>query len=127
MLIPTCLVVAGPAVWFAVERWDVVDRVATVLSTLSAVAAVGVAVWDALRPSNTGMSAQVSDTGTTAGRANGRAKTMDAVRSARKRLPCEWRGRGLLMLLTVEARTPVSCAIEAILQQLSRIALSMTG
>lgn len=47
----TCAVVAGLGVWFAVAKWDQADKVATVVSALGAVAAVGVALWTALRGS----------------------------------------------------------------------------
>lgn len=47
----TCVVVAGLGGWFAVASWDESDKVATVASALGAVAAVGVAIWTALRGS----------------------------------------------------------------------------
>jgi hypothetical protein len=50
VLVATCVVVAGLAGWFAVAQWDQTNRVATAVSALGAVAAVGVAVWAVLRP-----------------------------------------------------------------------------
>lgn len=50
-LVVTCVVVAGLGVWFAVAQWDQANKVATVASALGAVAAVGVALWTALRTS----------------------------------------------------------------------------
>ncbi|MFT7840726.1 hypothetical protein Q5530_31695 [Saccharothrix sp. BKS2] len=45
----TCLCVAGLGGWFAVARWDDANKVAAFASALGAVAAVGVALWAALR------------------------------------------------------------------------------
>ncbi|MDQ3886022.1 MAG: hypothetical protein M3308_03155 [Actinomycetota bacterium] len=76
-LVMTCLVVAGLGVWFAVAQWEQASRMATVASALGAVAAVGVAVWAALRGPVGGRwgSVRVSDTGkATAGR-GGQANT----------------------------------------------------
>jgi len=61
-LLATCFVVAGLAGWFAVARWDQASWVATVVSTLAAVAGVGVAVWAAL-PRSEERAVRVSDTG----------------------------------------------------------------
>jgi hypothetical protein len=64
----TCLVIAGLAVWFAVAKWEQASRVATVISALAAVAAVGIAVWAAL-PGAGHRTVRVSRTGpATAGR-----------------------------------------------------------
>ena len=60
-LVVTCVVVAGLGVWFAIARWEDANRVATVASALGALAAVGVAVWAAVRGS--GKTLTVSDTG----------------------------------------------------------------
>jgi hypothetical protein len=62
VLLATCLVVAGLAAWFAVAKWEQASRVATVVSTLAAVAAVGVAVWAAL-PVADRRTVRVSNTG----------------------------------------------------------------
>jgi hypothetical protein len=62
VLLVTCLVVAGLAGWFAVARWEQASRVATVVSALAAVAAVGVAVWAALPGADRRM-VRVSNTG----------------------------------------------------------------
>ncbi|MGX7827879.1 hypothetical protein ACTG9Q_22605 [Actinokineospora sp. 24-640] len=58
----TCALVAGLGGWFAVARWDQADRVAAIVSALGAVAAVGVAVWAAVRAPQ-GASVRVSRTG----------------------------------------------------------------
>lgn len=58
----TCLVVAGLGVWFSQAKWDDANKVAAVLSALGAVAAIGVAIWAALRTSSSG-SVRVSRTG----------------------------------------------------------------
>ncbi|MEV6242482.1 hypothetical protein [Lentzea sp. NPDC051838] len=50
-LVLTCVMVAGLAGWFALAKWDQANKVATVASALGAVAAVGVAIWVALRSS----------------------------------------------------------------------------
>jgi hypothetical protein len=63
VLIVTCLAVAGLAGWFGVARWERADRVATVLSGLGAVAAVGVAIWAALAAKGDTRSVRVSNTG----------------------------------------------------------------
>ncbi|ONI75362.1 hypothetical protein ALI144C_40720 [Actinosynnema sp. ALI-1.44] len=70
----TCLVVAGLGAWFALAQWDVANRVATVFSALGAVAAVGVAIWAALR-SNTGNTVRASRTGDATARGDGSANT----------------------------------------------------
>jgi hypothetical protein len=48
-IIVTCVVVAGLTGSFAFLQWDQASRLATVVAALAAVAAVGVAVWAALR------------------------------------------------------------------------------
>jgi cytosine/uracil/thiamine/allantoin permease len=65
-LVITCLVVAGLGVWFTVAKWDDANKIATVASALGAVAAVGVAIWAAMRTSS-GTSVRVSDTGQATG------------------------------------------------------------
>jgi hypothetical protein len=54
VLLVTCLVVAGLGGWFAVARWDDANRIAAFASALGAVAAVGVAIWAALRTTSSG-------------------------------------------------------------------------
>ncbi|RAO00784.1 hypothetical protein [Micromonospora noduli] len=49
VLVITLLVVAGLGFWFSVARWDDASKIASVLSALAGIAAVGVAVWAALR------------------------------------------------------------------------------
>lgn len=44
----TCLLVSGLGGVFTVTQWDRASRIATVVSALAAVAAVGVAVWAAI-------------------------------------------------------------------------------
>jgi cytosine/uracil/thiamine/allantoin permease len=65
-LVATCVVVAGLGVWFGVAKWDQANKAATVASALAAVAAVGVAVWTALRASSgpTGLRHTIRATGT---------------------------------------------------------------
>ncbi|NUT99309.1 MAG: hypothetical protein HOY78_45620 [Saccharothrix sp.] len=65
-LVVTCVVVAGLGVWFAVAKWDQTNKVATVASALGAVAAVGVALWTALRtsPSQSGRAGAIRVSGT---------------------------------------------------------------
>ncbi len=71
-LLLTCLVVAGMAGWFAVARWEQASRVATVVSALAAVAAVGVAAWAAL-PGSDRRTVRVSNTGPATAGQGGRA------------------------------------------------------
>ncbi|WP_394815821.1 hypothetical protein [Streptomyces gibsoniae] len=56
VLIVSCAAVAGLGVLLAVLRWSRADHVASVVSCLAAVAAVGVGIWAALpaRPARTG-------------------------------------------------------------------------
>jgi len=72
ILIVTCLVVAGLGGVFALMSWDETSKIATVVSALAAVAAIGVAVWTAMphhgsppvgavRVSNTGRAAAHGD------------------------------------------------------------------
>ncbi|ALG08752.1 hypothetical protein [Kibdelosporangium phytohabitans] len=70
VLILTCLVVAGLGTWFVLAQWDVANRVATVSSALGAVAAVGVAIWAALRTTS-GNSVRASRTGNATARGSG--------------------------------------------------------
>ena len=74
-VVVTSVVVAGLLVWFVVARWEDANRIATVSSALGAVAAVGVAVWAALRGSRTEKSIGVFDTGTATANSGGRAIT----------------------------------------------------
>ncbi|WP_198680418.1 hypothetical protein [Lentzea terrae] len=69
----TCVAVAGLAGWFAVARWEDANRVATATSAVFAVAAVGVAVWVALR--TPGTSVRVKDTGRATSTGSGTANT----------------------------------------------------
>lgn len=63
VLIVTCLLVAALGVWLVIVRWEAGDKIATSVSALAAVAAVGVAVWAALRASRAGTSLVASHTG----------------------------------------------------------------
>lgn len=74
-LVATCVAVAALGVWFAVARWEDANRIATVASALGAVAAVGIAIWMALRGSGTGRSIRVSRTGNAVAGPGGRANT----------------------------------------------------
>lgn len=75
VLIISCVVVAGLGVWFVVARWDQANKVATAVSALAALAAVGVAVWAGLRPAPSRRSLMVSDTGRATAQDGGRAIT----------------------------------------------------
>jgi hypothetical protein len=72
VLLVTCLVVAGLGGMFVLTQWDRVNRIATVLSALAAVAAVGVAVWAAL-VSGSGPAVRVVNTGPATAGHGGRA------------------------------------------------------
>ncbi|XVQ06497.1 hypothetical protein ACQP1W_27990 [Spirillospora sp. CA-255316] len=64
----TCFAVAGLAAVLGMLRWDQANKVATSVSALAALAAVGVAVWAAVSRPNRG-TVRVSDSGNaTAGR-----------------------------------------------------------
>jgi len=75
------LVVAGLGVWFVLAQWDVANRAATVSSALGAVAAVGVAIWAALRGAG-GSSVRATRTGNATARREGSANT--GIRSAKQ-------------------------------------------
>ncbi|WP_431919580.1 hypothetical protein [Nonomuraea jabiensis] len=61
VLLVTCLVVAAFAATFALLTWEYANRVATTVSALAGIAAVGVAVWAALP--GMGKKVRVSGTG----------------------------------------------------------------
>lgn len=63
VLIATCVLVAGLGGWFATARWEDANRVAAIASALAAVAAIGVAVWAALRGTGRPRSQSVSNSG----------------------------------------------------------------
>ncbi|MGC3862330.1 hypothetical protein ACPSM1_19330 [Micromonospora chersina] len=63
ILVITLVVVAGLGFWFSVARWDDTSKIASVLSALAGVAAVGVAVWAALRGTATSAEVTVKDSG----------------------------------------------------------------
>ncbi|MGW4513187.1 hypothetical protein ACWEO4_14515 [Streptomyces sp. NPDC004393] len=89
VLIVSCAAVAGLGVLLAVLRWSRADHVASVVSCLAAVAAVGVGIWAALpaRPARTGtdpagaadperrLVIRVSDTGSATAGPGGRANS----------------------------------------------------
>lgn len=70
-LVLTCLLVAGLAAAFAIIQWDQANKLATSISALGAVAAVGVAVWAAVRQPAT--SIRVSNTGNAVAGSKGKA------------------------------------------------------
>ncbi|MEJ3749577.1 hypothetical protein WEI85_40745 [Actinomycetes bacterium KLBMP 9797] len=74
-LIITGVLVAAAGLWFAFARWDTANKVATVGSALGAVAAIGVAVWTALRDARSRGSIVVSDTGPATADSGGAAIT----------------------------------------------------
>jgi hypothetical protein len=73
-LIATCVLVAGLGGWFAIARWDDANRVAAITSALAGIAAIGVAVWAALRGSGRNASQSVSRSGNATGK-GGRANS----------------------------------------------------
>lgn len=75
MLVVTCALVAALGVWFAIVRWDDANKVATTISALGAVAAVGVAVWASLRGPQADGVVTASDTGRAAAEGGGAAIT----------------------------------------------------
>jgi hypothetical protein len=75
VLTVTFLLVAGLGAWFAVARWDEANKVAAILSALGAVAAVGVAVWTALRSMQSGSSTTIQKTGHARADSGGDANT----------------------------------------------------
>jgi cytosine/uracil/thiamine/allantoin permease len=74
VLTATFVIVAGLAGVFTVIGWDQVNKAATVLSSLAAVASVGVAVWAAL-PGTRGAAHRVFHTGSVAAAGRGMANT----------------------------------------------------
>ncbi|MFI6536588.1 hypothetical protein ACIBHY_29350 [Nonomuraea sp. NPDC050547] len=72
VLVGTAVLVAVLAILFAVLGWDTANRLASLLSALAGVAAVGVAVWAAL-PAGTGV--RVSRTGRATAGNGGSANT----------------------------------------------------
>src|SRR5688500_5977580 len=63
ILVATLLLVAGLGFWFAVARWEDANKVASVLSAVAGVAAVGVALWAVLRSPATPQQITVTGTG----------------------------------------------------------------
>jgi len=74
-LLVTCLVVAALAVWLAIAKWDNASKVATSISTLAAVAAVGVGLLAAWPGVSSGARARASRTGRAVARDRGTATT----------------------------------------------------
>ena len=74
VLIATTGVVAGLAVLLVALRWDSANKIALVVSTLAAVAAVGVAIWAAM-PASSGKGARLSRTGRATTERGGRANS----------------------------------------------------
>ena len=74
-LIVTCGVVAGLGAWFAIARWEDANRIATVASALGALAAVGIAIWAALRRPDRTNSITIKDTGRANADSGGHANT----------------------------------------------------
>lgn len=86
VVLVTCTAVAALGAVFAVTRWSEADRIATVVSALAAVAALGVAVWAAFPASGdagrgsgtgavTGLAIWVSGTGDARSGPGGTANT----------------------------------------------------
>ncbi|MFJ1758682.1 hypothetical protein ACIOD2_00090 [Amycolatopsis sp. NPDC088138] len=74
-LVATCVGVAGLAGWFTIARWDDANKVAAAISALGAVAAIGVAVWAAVRSPTSATTIRVSRTGAATAHGSGRANT----------------------------------------------------
>jgi hypothetical protein len=75
VLVITLLLVAALGAWFAVVRWEDANKVATAASALGAVAAVGVAVWAAMRSPRPEGRVRVRGTGSAVARGGGSANT----------------------------------------------------
>jgi hypothetical protein len=76
VMIGTAAVVAVLAVVLVVLRWDAASKVAVVVSSVAAVAAIGVAIWAALPAVSPGRAVWVSRTGrANAGLGGGRANS----------------------------------------------------
>jgi hypothetical protein len=73
VLVMTCVIVAALAVVLTVLQWEQANKVATSASALAGVAAVGVAVWAAIRGSSARV--QVSNTGKATSGPGGKAVT----------------------------------------------------
>ncbi len=63
VLVATGFLVAALGVWLAVVRWEDGDKIATSISAVAAVAAVGVSVWAALYASRKQATLVASRTG----------------------------------------------------------------
>lgn len=74
VLIATAGVVTGLGVLLVALRWDSANKIALMVSTLAAVAAVGVAIWAAMSTSG-GKGARVSRTGRATTGRGGRANS----------------------------------------------------
>ncbi|MGK3202803.1 hypothetical protein [Amycolatopsis sp. MEPSY49] len=74
-LLVTCVLVAGLGTWIAIARWEDANKVATAVSALGAVAAVGVAVWAVVRTPRTSKAIVVTDTGKAKSASGGHAVT----------------------------------------------------
>lgn len=75
VLTVTCLLVAGLAGMFTVAQWEDANRIATVISALSAVAAVGVGIWAAIPGGRSTTSVHVRCTGAARATGDGTANT----------------------------------------------------
>jgi hypothetical protein len=73
VLVMTCVIVATLAVVLTVLRWEQANKVATSASALAGVAAVGLAVWAAIRGSSARV--RVSNTGKATSGPGGKAVT----------------------------------------------------
>jgi hypothetical protein len=63
VLVATGLLAAALGVWLAVVRWEDGDKIATSVSAVAAVAAVGVSIWAALHASRKQATLVASRTG----------------------------------------------------------------
>jgi hypothetical protein len=75
VLVATGGLVAVLAVVLMLLRWDSANKIATVVSAVAAVAAVGVAIWAAVPITSAGKGVRVSRTGRAVAGAGGRANS----------------------------------------------------
>jgi hypothetical protein len=75
VLFVTCLVVTGLCVWLAVVKWNSASKIATIVSALAGVAAVGIAMWAALPDSLRVSGPRAAWTGKAVARGHGKANS----------------------------------------------------
>ncbi len=75
VLVITCSIVAALSASLFLLQWEQANRLATSVSALAGLAAVGVAVWAALRPAARSSCVTVRDSGAARARGIGRANS----------------------------------------------------